>query len=216
MPGFVYANHRENQKGWILEIAEDLFIHKGIANVTIADVAKASRLTRATIYKYFSNKEQMALEIFNMISKGWIDRNERDVWSAAGNGYERIHKFVTSHFEYLIQNPREARFIAEFNYLYAKEWPAEMALKLFSKTLEVDRQRILDCIRQGQQDGSLRGDIAAELVLAAIFNFNSGMLNRLGEMGAKVEVEYGLSVQIIFEQVCRVFLDGLKSSDRFL
>ena len=47
-------------------------------------------------------------------------------------------------------------------------------------------------------------------MLAAIFNFNSGMLSRVGEMGNKLEGEYGLSLEAIFSQVARIFLDGLR------
>jgi AcrR family transcriptional regulator len=207
----IYQNHRENQRDWILNIAEDLFIQNGIDNVTIGEIAEASRLTRATIYKYFANKELIAQEIFKVVTRGWVERNERDVWHVEGSGYAQIERFLTSHFNYLFQTPREARFVAEFNYLYAKKWPAETVKKLFLETLGVEREHIGDCIRRGQADGSLRGDIDAELMLAAVFNFNSGMLSRLGEMGNKIEGEYGLDVQVIFSQICRVFLDGLKT-----
>lgn len=207
----IYINHRENQREWILEVAEDLFIQEGIAQVTIGDIAESSRLTRATIYKYFSNKEQMAQEIFQTVTKGWAERDERDVWNYKGNGYELIERFVNSHFNYLFQNLREARFVAEFNYLYAKEWSVEDVMKLLSVNLGVERQHLMDCIQQGQADGSLRSDISPEMMLAIIFNFNSGMMSRLGELGDKVEGEYGLNVQAIFLQVCRVFLDGIKA-----
>lgn len=206
----VYIAHRENQKEWILEVAEDLFIQKGIEQVTIGDIATASRLTRATIYKYFSNKEEMAQEIFKIVTKGWVERDKRDVWNFQGTGYELIERFVNSHFNYLFHNRREASFVAEFNYLYAKEWSAETAMKLFTENLEGERQHLLESIRKGQSDGSLRTDIGPELLLAAIFNFNSGMMNRLGELGNKVEGEYGLNVQAIFQQVCQIFLDGIK------
>ncbi len=206
----IYANHRENQREWILEVAKNLFTQKGIESVTIADIAEAARLTRATLYRYFSSKEQMAQEIFKVVTRSWKERNERDVWSLAGNGYAHIERFVISHFDYLFQNTHEARFVAEFNYLYAKSWAVEVMTQLLAENLEEERQRLLACIRQGQEDGSLRPDIDPDLLLAAIFNFNSGMLSRLGEMGDKVEGEYGLSLQAIFSQVCRVFLDGLK------
>jgi AcrR family transcriptional regulator len=207
----IYANHRENQKEWILEVAEDLFIQKGIEQVTIGDVARASRLTRATIYKYFSNKEQIAQDIFKIITKGWRDRNARDVWSHKGTGYERLEHFLSYFFNYLFQNPREAGFVAELNYLYAKEWSAEMFAETMLENLREDRQSVLDSIQQGIDDGSLRTDMDPELMLAAFFNFTSGMMSRLGEMGDKVEDEFGISVQTIFMQICRVFLDGLKA-----
>jgi AcrR family transcriptional regulator len=207
----IYANHRDNQREWILEVAEDLFIAKGIDKVTIADIATASRLTRATLYRYFPSKEQMAQEIFRIITKSWVERTEREVWSLAGTGYARLEKFVISNFDHWLAHTREARFVAEFNYLYAKEWSVEVMTQLLAENLELDRQRLRESVRQGQADGTIRTDIDLELMVAAIFNFNSGMLSRLGEMGDKIEGEYALSLPTIFAHVCRIFLDGLKA-----
>jgi hypothetical protein len=69
----------------------------------------------------------------------------------------------------------------------------------------------MDSIQQGLQDGSLRTDINPELALAAFFNFLSGMISRFGEMGNKVQTEFGQSPQDIFSQIYRIFLDGLKA-----
>lgn len=210
MASTVYATHRENQREWILEIAEDLFIQKGIEQVTIGDIATASRLTRATIYKYFSNKEEMAQEIFRSVTRTWRDRNEKEVWGYQGTGYERLEKFITVFFGHLFQNPRETSFVAELNYLYAKQWSAEMFTSTMLENLQEDRQFVLASIHKGFADGSLRTDIDPELMLAAFFNFISGTFSRLGEMGDKVEKEFGQSSQTIFSQICRIFLDGLK------
>lgn len=210
MSSGIYAAHRENQREWILEVAQNLFTQHGIEAVTLADVAKAARLTKATLYRYFSSKEEMAQEIFKIVTRGWGERNQREVWALPGSGYDYVVRFVTSHFNYLFQNSREARFVAEFNYKYAQAWPAELMNSLLAETLSDERQRLLDSIRTGQQDGSLRADIDPEVLLATIFNFNSGMLSRVGEMGDKLEGEYGLSLEAIFSQVCRVFLDGLQ------
>lgn len=206
----IYAAHRENQREWILEVAENLFTQKGIEAVTLTDIAKAARLTKATLYRYFSSKEEMAQEIFKIVTHGWRERNEREVWALPGNGYAYIERFVTSHFNYLFQNSRQARFVAEFNYKYAQAWPAELMTQLLAETLSEERRHLFDAIRVGQQDGSLRTDMDAEVMLAAIFNFNSGMLGRIGELGDKLEGEYGLSLEAIFSQVARIFLAGLK------
>lgn len=207
----IYVNHRENQREWILEVSEDLFIKRGIEQVTIGDIASASRLTRATIYKYFANKDQMAQEIFKSVTKGWRDRNEREVWGFEGNGYQRLEKFITSFFDYLLQNPREVGFVAELNYLYAKQWSAEMFAETMLENLREDRQFVLESIQKGIADGSLRADVEPELMLAAFFNFISGNISRLGEMGDKVQTEFGISNQAIFTQIYRIFLDGLKA-----
>jgi AcrR family transcriptional regulator len=206
-----YRAHRESQRELILETAEELFIANGVEPVTVGDIAKASRLTRATIYKYFSNKEEMAGEILKTVTKGWVERDEREVWSLPGTGYEQIERFVRSHFDYLFGNPKEARFLAEFNYMYSKKMSVEAAMRLFAENLEGERRRLFSSIQKGQADGSVRADIGAEILLASILNFNSGMMSRLGELGDKVEGEYGLNVQSIFRQICRLFLDGIKA-----
>jgi len=207
----VYTAHRENQRELILEVAEDLFIKHGIEHVTIGKIAKASRLTRATIYNYYANKEEIAQEIFKIVTRSWRDRHEREAWGFQGTGYERLANFMTSFFDYLLQNPREARFVAELNYLYAKHWSAEMFVESMLGNLQGDREFVLCCIQGGIADGSLRSDIEPELMLAAFFNFLSGMINRLGEMGDKLAVEYGMSAKTIFPQICELFLDGIRT-----
>lgn len=211
MASTVYTTHRENQKEWILEVAEDLFIQKGIEQVTMGDIAEASRITRATIYKYFANKEEMASEIFKSVTKGWQERNKKEVWSFQGTGYEQLEKFINVFFGYLFQNPREASFVAEVNYLYAKRWSAEMFANTMLENLHEDRNLVLESIRKGIKDGSLRSDLEPELLLAAFFNFVSGMISRFGEMGEKVQGEFGQSSQEIFSQIYQIFLHGIKA-----
>ncbi|MCB9423094.1 MAG: TetR/AcrR family transcriptional regulator [Ardenticatenaceae bacterium] len=208
----IYVNHRESQREGILEAAEELFIQKGIEQVTIGKIAKEARLTRATIYKYFSNKEEIAKEIYTNMTEGWRERHEKEVWSFAGNGYQRLENFLLSFFAYLFQNPREARFISELNYLYAKHWSAESFIQTMRGNLQDDFDFVHESIQQGIEDGSLRADIEADVILAAFFNFLPGMINRFGGMGDKVQTEFGLNPETIFIQVCRIFLDGLKAS----
>ena len=54
-----YTKHRQNQRETILNEAEDLFIKKGIEQVTISDITKIARITRPTVYQYFSSKEAL-------------------------------------------------------------------------------------------------------------------------------------------------------------
>lgn len=210
MSNNIYVNHRESQRELILEVAENLFIEKGIEPVTVGAIAKQARLTRATIYKYFNNKEEIAKQIYSNVTKGWRDRHENEVWPFEGTGYQRLEKFLQSFFDYLFQNPREARFVAELNYLYAKQWSAESFIETMRDNLQGDYQFVQESIQKGIQDGSLRADIDPELTLAAFFNFLPGMINRFGGMGDKVETEFGINTQAIFTQIYQIFLNGLR------
>ncbi|MDA8411968.1 MAG: TetR/AcrR family transcriptional regulator [Treponema sp.] len=211
MASSTYAAHRETQRELILETAQALFIAGGIERTSIGDIALGSRLTRATVYKYFPNKEAIAGEIYKGIAKGWAERNKLEVWAFGGSGMERLQRFVLSHFDNLFRNPYEARMTSEFNYMYSKHLSVEAAKKVFLDGLEGERRRLLACIKTGQKDGSIRADIKDDRALAAVLNFTSGLMNRLGELGDKVEGEYGLGVQDIFRQICELFLEGLRA-----
>jgi AcrR family transcriptional regulator len=205
----IYVAHRTSQREKILEVAETLFIERGIESVSISDIAAASRLTRATVYKYFPNLKEIAFDIFQTVVSTWHERNKQ-VWSYPGNGFQRIEKFLTSICDHLFQSPDEARFLAEFNNLYAKKWPSSQVLEVLEQTVGEDKNLILKCIRQGIEDGSVRSDLDPGLTMAAIHNLNAGLLSRLGQMGGKLQEEFGIGADRIFSEIYRIFTNGIK------
>lgn len=205
----IYVTHRTSQREKILEGAEALFIERGIESVTIADIAAVTRLTRATLYKYFPNRKEIAFEIFKTIVSAWHERNKQ-VWSYPGNGFQRIEKFLISIRDHLFRSPEEARFVAQFNYLYAKEWPSSQVLELLEQIVGEDKSRIIKCIRQGIEDGSLRPDLDPDLLMAAIHNLNSSLLGRFGQMRDKLQEEFGTGADAIFGEIYRIFINGIK------
>lgn len=205
-----YSRHRENQLETLLNVAEDLFIQKGIEAVTIEDIVKTGRITRPTLYKYFSSKEDMAIEIFKLVTTGWAEKDRTETWEFGGTGYDRVERFVMNHFRRLLENPRETSFIAEFNHLYAKQWSAEKAIEIIHETLQVEEIHLRAALSEGQKDGTIRTDLNLELLLAAVFNFNSGMMSRLGAFGAKIDAEFNLPSGDIFNTIASFFLEGLK------
>ena len=209
-----YSAHRKSQREKILQVAQELFIEKGIEPVTIADIAAASHLTRATIYKYFPNLKAIAFEIFKKIIAGWHKRDKEEVWNCAGDAFQRLEKFLTSFCDYLFRFPQETRFIAGFNYMYAKEWPSRQVLQTLNQILSEDRECVVACVRQGIADGSLRSDLDPDLTVALIYNLNSSLLGRLGQMGRKVQEEYGIAPEEIFREIYRVFINGIKAPGR--
>ena len=63
---FQIDEQREN----ILCAAETLFLQDGMENTSMIDIAKQAGITRATLYRYFSNRDEIAVEIqLRMIKK---------------------------------------------------------------------------------------------------------------------------------------------------
>jgi len=53
----------EEKKQEILQIAEELFLKNGIDKTNMMDIAREAGITKATLYRYFPNREEMAVLI---------------------------------------------------------------------------------------------------------------------------------------------------------
>lgn len=53
----------DEQRANILDAAEKLFLRKGLENTTMVDIAAQAGVTKITLYRYFPNRDVIALEI---------------------------------------------------------------------------------------------------------------------------------------------------------
>lgn len=53
----------DEQHAHILDAAEKVFLQKGIENTTIGDIARQAGVTRITLYRYFANRDEIAVKI---------------------------------------------------------------------------------------------------------------------------------------------------------
>jgi len=98
---------------FIIESAKTLFLKKGIAAVTIKDIAQEVGLGEATIYRYFSKKQNIVVAIALSILEGVSDEYFHS--SRYKTGFEKIRAFYYSFDEIFKDHPEYFRFIAEFD-----------------------------------------------------------------------------------------------------
>lgn len=58
---------------------KDLFVQKGINNLTISEVAKTAGVGKGTIYEYFKNKEDIVFEITNLLILEHNEKKQREI-----------------------------------------------------------------------------------------------------------------------------------------
>ena len=93
---------RENlrQRGEILDTALKLFSEKGYHNVSMQQIAKQAEFGVGTIYKFFSNKQDLYKILIMETAEKW----QRVCFSSAGTGtgsfssHKRIHCRPTGTF----------------------------------------------------------------------------------------------------------------------
>jgi AcrR family transcriptional regulator len=207
-----YLGHRERQRRRILEAAEKLFDERGIDRVTMADITSASGLRTSTLYQYFSNKDEIVWAILSDVLQEASQRAQQKMEGAV-TGLSLITSLLDFFADELSINPAKVRFMAQFDAMYARYWPAEHLVSLEAQINPQGFRYFGDLIRQGIADGSLRRDLDPELTMQAVINAVIGAQRRLASLGNKVELEYGQPVDRLFRETIRVILIGLRSAD---
>lgn len=209
-PASTYHAHRERQRRRILDAAWKLFDEHGIDRVTMAEITSASGVQPSTMYQYFSNKDDIVWAILAELMEERSGRAKQALEDAP-SALARITDLLESMADELSNNQVKVRFMAQFDAMYARDWPVGRLLELESQIYPSPFQWFSELIREGMADGSLRSDLEPDLTMHAVINAVIGAQRRLASLGNKVEQEYGQPIDRLFRETIRVLLLGLRA-----
>lgn len=162
-----YSNRRQE----IAEAAVRVFNRLGYKGASLSAVATELGVDRATLYYYFSSKEQMFDETVRAVIEG-NDELVRRIAASAISPNQKLRELVTSMMiSYAANYPLLYIYIREdLSHVSDKRstWSAEM--RALNRSIE---QSIIAIIEQGYSDGSFRRVGSARTVAYGIL----GMLN---------------------------------------
>lgn len=170
--------HREN----IVSAASILFMERGIAATSMDDIAKAAGYSKATLYVYFENKEEIVgILVLNSMQKLY------DYISSA----LIQHKTTKARYDFicrgLMQYQQEFPFY--FKMVLDKiniDFESKDYLPEEKKTYQIGEEineKIKNFLLSGMEKGDLRSDLE---IMPAIFNF-WGMLSGIIQLAANKE-----------------------------
>lgn len=207
-PKEIYHNHRDHQRERILEAAEKLFIQHGIDHTSISAIASAARISRKTMYQYFTDKREVAWAIFQKIVEPWAAGREQP---SEASGFKQLESFMVEVVKQLETSQDHFRFIVELDALYSRETSADRMRQVTGRAGADGEDWVVHMVRRGIADGSIRPDVDPLLASAALLNLLSGMNARFSLLGSLVTQEYGQPSASIYQEICRIFLRGLQA-----
>ncbi len=211
-PEHSYHAHRERQERRILNAAWTLFDERGIDRVTMSEITSAAGIQPSTMYQYFSNKDEIVWALVRELMQEVRGRVKQRLDGAA-NAMARLTVLLDFMADELANNAVTVRFMAQFDAMYARDWPAERLITLESQINPAGFEAFRQLIREGIADGSLRADLDPEVTMHAVMNAVVGAQRRLASLGQKVELEYGQPVDRLFRETIRVLLLGLRAPE---
>jgi TetR/AcrR family transcriptional regulator, fatty acid metabolism regulator protein len=158
----------EETKARILKTANQMFLEKGVKNVSVRELCRDCGITNGAFYHHFESKDDIILRLC-------LEDFDEYIISQLFNGEEKfdplnlISKYIFYSSEYFhVSGPEIVK--EAYKIVVATE----------SKTLDYMSQKHLstlkDIIVRGQQEGKIRTDITAEAIFVFVVSLATGIL----------------------------------------
>ncbi len=172
---------RERKEREIIEAARELFFKKGYDSTSVDEVAERLELSKGTIYLYFANKE----EIYYAVARDGLliarDMFEKAL-SGPGNGLERLTAIGQAYIEFWTTQPEYRRLFHNSKLKTLPQLSGPRGEDFVRAGADINGL-MLEAIRQGMEDGSIRQDVRPELLAFVGSSMVDGILDRLEKRG---------------------------------
>ena len=169
---------------FILQTATDLFVTRGIGDVTIKDIADKAEIGEATVYRYFGTKTNIVLACALALGKKTYE--EFFDLSKGKTGYDKLEIFYNSYLNVFKKSPSHFYFIKEFDaYMCSR---GETSLSEYENNLNLFKQDFMEAYKLGLSDGSVK-----EIKQIEVFYFST--THALLELCKKLSMKKGVLEQ---------------------
>ena len=208
--------NREKRLQMILDMGRDLFISKGLARVSMKDIAEKAQISRATLYRYFPSKEDLALAIEQHLFRDLLQPEyRRRILKAQGSGLEK----VSFHLDLVIASfklfPDYYKFTGAFDhYFNFSQKPQKLATEMRRIFAEGDEEDpLLNFMKEGIQDGSIRSDLDPDMTTKTIDQTLLSLCQRIASREEELEIELDLAKpELMLDNLVKMILDSLQRS----
>ena len=175
------AEERELNYSTILRAAIDCFLAEGIDKTSVNDIAQKSGLTPMSVYRYFGNKQAIAVAVANHLLREYL--NEHTQRSASlrienESGYDEFARIVRAYIDTYESHPEYIRFLQEMTAFSLREAISEQIDYMhFALPDSPLNKPAYQALQRGIEDGSVRKEIDLPRVSQTLTNLLTGGVN---------------------------------------
>ena len=186
---------KERRRAEIVDAAERLYAEIGWDAVTMDRVAKSARLSRALIYVYFQDKNDLLLAI---AERALAELRERFIAAAAAHveGLDKVQAIGRAYVLFQQEMPYRFDACSRFHAHQAAGQPTDDACAAAGDAVIAV---IVQALMQGQADGSIRQDIGNPAqVCVMLWAFTHGLI-QIGTNKTQEIARHGVEVSQLME-----------------
>src|SRR5215475_5170469 len=174
------AERREEEKlrrrGELLDATESLYAKHGWESVTMDQVARTARLSRALVYVYFSDKDDLLFAVGERAMKLLYQRFAAAL-ETPGSGRDKVEAIGRAYMGYALEFPHYFDFCSRFqsHEVSSTATPNEEACHQAGDAV---MDLVVQAIQRGVEDGSISSELAREprLLGVSLWAFTHGIV----------------------------------------
>jgi TetR/AcrR family fatty acid metabolism transcriptional regulator len=156
----------------ILKGAASIFAKKGFHEATISEIARKANVSEATIYEYFSSKEELLFSIPAQTTREYEEKN-REILKHIHGAANKLRFLIDRHLNLYAENPDYANIVMLILKGH-RNFQKTDAYKIVQSTARI----AIDVLDEGIQNGEFRSDIQPYLVRAMIWGTVEHLVTR--------------------------------------
>ncbi len=151
-------NLKASRINHIIECSFELFSENGIESISLNEIAEKSEIGVASLYRYFSTKDDLAIEVAVW---AWKQENEifKQIYESESykkmNGFKQISLLMEIFPTALVEHNSFFRFIYYFDAFVKRERISPERLEKYEFTINALNQIVKDALKKGRDDGTL-------------------------------------------------------------
>ncbi len=194
----------------ILDVAQTLFVEKGLAESSMSEIAEMAKISRRTLYRYYASKEDLAFAVETRVFTTFYRDLKEYLQTISGSGYEMLQNLFRSLPLYIEKHGGEVKFTGVFDHYFSGDYPASEESEKFVRAIQEDGNPIAVLLHRGQNDGSIRKDIDAVLTARTMGNCLISMAQRMIIRGHHIEKEQNSSPAEMLRHFVEMLLDSVR------
>ncbi len=201
---------RDRRRGEIVDAAEALYAETGWDSVTMDQVARRARLSRALVYVYFKDKADLHLAL---VERALTTLRQRFEAAGEGNatGIEQLAAIGQTYLAFSRDMPHYFDACARYQSHACGDAPVEPNEAACMTAGHRVHEVIVATIKRGVADRSIRADLGDPYLTAlALWAFTHGVIQIASSKRGQIEHE-GVPVQRFVDHATELLLASLRA-----
>jgi AcrR family transcriptional regulator len=186
----------------ILDVAESIFMERGVIETTMDEIAIEVGMSKATLYVYYRSKDELFKEIAKRGHKHLLNRFTADIENAK-NGFHKVKAMGLTFFSFAQEQPDYYKFLSFF------EPKSPEKYQKIATLMVLDVVHLLEkCLKEGIEDGSIKPNVDPSLISKSLWAMASGVVQLISVKGDILSKETGVTPK----QMIQGFFDLVEGS----